>query len=98
MTNALRTDQYTYIGRGCSMRSDLHPADNFVEIILGEYRFGDDTLRLVMDAPDTLLQLAETLREAHARLCHHLGMAAHSNAVAMSHADGMSADRPRHAL
>jgi hypothetical protein len=77
MTSTLRSDQHTYIGCGCPIRSDLHPADDLVEVILGEHRFGDDTLRLVVDAPDTLLRLAETLREAHSRLTHHLETATH---------------------
>lgn len=90
MTSTLRTDQYTYIERGCPMRSDLHPADDLVEIILGEHRFGDDTLRLVVDAPDTLLRLAETLREGHSKLTHHLRMATQTN-PAMSTGPGRHA-------
>jgi hypothetical protein len=95
MTSALRTDQYTYIERGCPMRSDLHPADNLVEIILGEHRFGDDTLRLVVDAPDTLLRLAETLREGHSKLTHHLRIATQTN-PAMSQVERMPTGSPHH--
>lgn len=31
-----------------------------VEVVLGEYRFGEDTLRLVVNDPDTLLRLRES--------------------------------------
>lgn len=68
----LRTDQYTQISPDCPMHVDLHPADDVVEITLGEHRIGGDTLRLVADHPDTCLRLAEALREAHTRLFRHL--------------------------
>lgn len=96
MTSSLRTDQYTYIGHGCPMRSDLHPADDIVEIILGEDRFGDDTLRLVVDTPDTLLRLAETLRDGHSKLTHHLRMATQTN-PAMSQLEGLRTGPAHHA-
>lgn len=70
--HTLRTDQYTYVERGCPMRTDLQPSDDLVEVILGEHRVGDDLLRLVMDDPATLLRLTETIREAHAKLTQHL--------------------------
>jgi hypothetical protein len=70
--NDLRTDQYTYVDRGCPVRTDLHPADDFVEIVLGEYRFGGDTLRLVVNDPDKLLQLTETFHDARDKLINHL--------------------------
>lgn len=50
----------------------MHPADDFVEIVLGEYRFGGDTLRLVVNDPDKLLQLTETLHDARTKLVNHL--------------------------
>lgn len=75
--NYLRTDQYTYVDRGCPVRTDVHPADDCVEIVLGEYRFGGDTLRLIVDDPDMLLRLTETFREARVRLVEHLHRQAH---------------------
>ena len=86
MTNCLRTDQYTYLDRSCPMRTDMHPADDFVEITLGEYRFGDDTLRLVVNDPDTLLRLTEMFGEARTKLIHHLHAKAHPD-PAMSQMD-----------
>lgn len=68
----LRTDQYTHLNRDCPVRIDLHPADDVVEIALGEHRICGDTLRLVVDHPDTCLRLAEELREAGDRLVKHL--------------------------
>lgn len=86
MNNRLRTDQYTYLDRSCPMRTDVHPVDDFVEITLGEYRFGDDTLRLVVNDPETLLRLTETLTEAHTKLVLHLRSKAHPD-PAMSQVD-----------
>jgi hypothetical protein len=51
---------------------DLCPADDVVEIALGEHRTSGDTLRLVVDHPDTCLRLAEALQHAHTRLIEHL--------------------------
>lgn len=82
----LRTDQYTYLDRSCPMRTDVHPVDDFVEITLGEHRFGGDTLRLVVDDPDTLRHLAETLGEARTKLVQHLHAKAHPD-PAMSQVD-----------
>jgi hypothetical protein len=68
------------------MRADLHAADDFVEIVFGEYRFGGDTLRLVVNDPDTLLRLTETLGEARTKLLQHLHAKAHPD-PAMSQVD-----------
>ncbi len=68
----LRTDQYTHLNRDCPVRIDLHPADDVVEIALGEHRIGGDTLRLVVDHPDMCLRLAEELRDASDMLVKHL--------------------------
>lgn len=68
----LRADVYTYLDRSCPVRTDLHTVDDFVEIVIGEYRFGGDTLRLVVDDPDMLLQLTESLGEARVKLIEHL--------------------------
>lgn len=86
MNDYLRTDQYTYLDPGCPMRTDVHPVDDFVEIVLGEHRFGGDTLRLVVNDPDTLLRLTETLDEARMRLIQHLRAKAHPD-PAMSQVD-----------
>ncbi len=72
MNDYLRTEQYSYLDRSCPMRADLHEVDAFVEIVFGEYRFGGDTLRLVVNDPDTLLRLAETVSEARTKLVEHL--------------------------
>lgn len=68
----LRTDQYTRINQNCPVSVDIHPADDVVEIALGEHRFGEDTLRLVIDHPDTFRQLTEALHDARDRLVRHL--------------------------
>jgi hypothetical protein len=68
----LRTDQYTHVNHGCPVSVDLYPADNVVEIALGEHRINGDTLRLVVDHPDTCLRLAEALQDARNRLIEHL--------------------------
>jgi hypothetical protein len=68
----MRTDQYTYLDPSCPTRTDVHPADDFVEIVLGEHRFGGDTLRLVVNDPDTLVRLTETFHEARVKLVDHL--------------------------
>lgn len=70
--NYLRADMYTYLDRSCPVRTDLHPVDDLVEIVIGEYRFGGDTLRLVVNDPEMLLQLTETLDEARLKLIEHL--------------------------
>lgn len=86
MNDYLRTDQYTYLDRSCPMRTDVHPVDDFVEIVLGEYRLGGDTMRFVVNDPDTLLRLTETFTEARAKLIQHLRAKAHPD-PAMSQVD-----------
>ncbi len=44
MTDHLHTDLYVNVNRDCPIRTDIHPADDFVEIILGEHRFAGTTL------------------------------------------------------
>jgi hypothetical protein len=68
----LRTDQYTHVTKDCPLRVDMHPADDIVEIALGEYRVGGDMLRLVIDHPDTCRHLTEVLHDARNRLIEHL--------------------------
>jgi hypothetical protein len=77
----LRTDQYTYVGSNCPVRSDVHPADDFVEVTFGEYRFGGDTLRLIFNDPETLLRITETLNDARAKLIGHLYGKAHPDSA-----------------
>lgn len=76
--NHLPTDQYTRVGNDCPMSVDLHPVDDFVEIILGDHRTDGDTLRLVIDHPDTVLRLSTTLHDARTRLVEHLSVKAHA--------------------
>jgi len=68
----IRTDQYTHVSGDCPMHVDLHPADDVIEIALGEHRIGGDTLRLVVDRPDTCLRLSEALLDASDTLARHL--------------------------
>lgn len=84
--NYLRCDQYMYVDRSCPARTDVHPADDVVEIVLGEHRFGGDTLRLVVNDPEALLRLTETFHDAHNRLIEHLHAKARAN-PAMSQLD-----------
>lgn len=72
MNNYLRTDQYTYIDPSCPLWTDLHPADDCVEITIGDHRFGSDTLRLLLHDPDTCDRLAQVMSEARNRLVSHL--------------------------
>lgn len=67
----LRSDQYTHVDRDCPMSVDMHPADDVVEIALGEYRTGGATLRLVVDHPDTCRRLTEALQDARDALTGH---------------------------
>lgn len=72
MNDSVRTDQYVYVDRGCPARAEVHPIDDFVEVVLGDLRFSGSTLRLVVDDPDVLLRLTETLDEARAKFIDHL--------------------------
>ena len=83
----LRTDQYTYVDRTCPVNTDVHPAEDVVEIVLGEHRFGEETLRLVFDDPDTLARLTASFDEARGKLIGHLHAKAQLS-PAMSQADG----------
>lgn len=85
----LRTDQYTHVNPNCPLRIDLHPADDVVEITLGEHRIGGDTLRLLVDAPDTCIRLIEALHDARDKLIGHLRAEA-SRDPAMSRLDQIS--------
>ena len=66
--NRLRIDQYTHVERDCPVTVDVHPADLVVEIALGEHRVDGDTLRLIVDHPDTCLRLAAAIHDARDRL------------------------------
>jgi hypothetical protein len=88
----IRTDQYTHINRDCPMGIDIHPADDLVEIVLGENRFGEDTLRLVIDDPDTCLRLTEAFNDARNKLINHLHAKASHN-PAMSQLDSQMTAR-----
>lgn len=68
----LHSDQYTHVTCDCPVSVDMYPADDLVEIALGEHRIGGDTLRLVIDHPDMCLRLVEALRDARNRLIEHL--------------------------
>lgn len=43
-----------------------------MEIVLGEHRYGDGTLRLVVDHPDTCRRLTAALDDANDKLTRHL--------------------------
>lgn len=77
----VRSDQYTHVNPDCPMAIDLHPADDTVEVILGEHRFGGDTLRLVVDHPDTCARLTNALNDARTRLTQHLYAKAHPDSA-----------------
>jgi hypothetical protein len=68
----LRSEQYTHVSYDCPVHVDMHPADDLVEVTLGEHRFGEDTLRLVVDHPDTFARIEEALRDGRNRLVAHL--------------------------
>lgn len=70
--NALRTDQYTHVDRLCPVRVDLHPADDIVEIVLGERRLDGSSLRLLVDHPETIVRLMEAFDCAHKKLVGHM--------------------------
>jgi hypothetical protein len=72
--NHLRTDQYTRVMPGCPMSVELHPADDVVEIVLGEERFSGSSLRLQIGDPETCARLMECLADARAQLVRHRGM------------------------
>ena len=72
MTDYLHTDLYVNVNDDCPIRTEVHPVDDFVEVILGEHRFAGNTLRLVFKDPSTLLRVTETLRAAHVELVDHL--------------------------
>jgi hypothetical protein len=67
----LRSDQYTHVSRECPVSVDMHPADDVVEVTLGEHRIAGDTLRLIVDHPDVCLRLMEALHDARNVLIEH---------------------------
>jgi hypothetical protein len=72
MVSYLKIDQYTHVDRHCPVRVDVCPADDFVEITLGEAQLSGVTLRLIVDHPDTFVRLAEALHDGHVKLIDHL--------------------------
>ncbi len=72
MTDYLDTDLYVNVNGDCPIRTEVHPVDDFVEVIFGEHRFAGNTLRLVIKDPSTLLRVTEKLRAAHVELVEHL--------------------------
>ena len=73
MNDSVRTDQYVYVDHDCPIRTDVHPVDDFVEIIFGDHRgVTGSSLRLVVKDPDMLLRLTKTFDEARARFIEHL--------------------------
>lgn len=79
--NYLRTDLYTRVNHECPVSVDLHKVDNLVEIALGEHRFGSDTLRLLVDHPDTCDRVAAALIDARNKLTTHLHSEANSDSA-----------------
>ncbi|MGB3440555.1 MAG: hypothetical protein WBA97_17550 [Actinophytocola sp.] len=77
----LSTDQYTRLNHNCPMTVDMYPADDLVEVVLGEHRTGGDTLRPVIDHPDTVRQLSAALLDAGTELVEHLRTKANADAV-----------------
>jgi len=71
--NYLDTDQYTRVRRGCPMSVDVHPIDEVVEIVLGEERSNDGSLRLQIDDPDTCVRLMQSLDDARIWLVRNRG-------------------------
>jgi hypothetical protein len=69
--DCLHTDQYTHVTRDCPVNVDLHPADDTVEITLGEGRTGGNTLRLLLDHPDACVRLMAAVDEARIKLIGH---------------------------
>lgn len=63
----LSTDQYTHVRRDCPVSVDVHPADDVVEVAIGEHQ---DTLRLIIDDPDTCTRLAQALHDARDHVTH----------------------------
>jgi xanthine dehydrogenase iron-sulfur cluster and FAD-binding subunit A len=78
------------VTRDCPVSVDLYPVDNVIEIALGEHRVAGDTLRLVVDHPNTCVRLMEALHDAHIRLVEHLRVKA-SHDPAMSQFGGAAA-------
>jgi peptide subunit release factor 1 (eRF1) len=72
MNHYLRSDEYIHVSRDCPMNIDMHPADDLVEIALGEHRVGGATLRIIADHPDACRRLAEALHNAGDTLVEHL--------------------------
>lgn len=87
----LRIDQYTHVSRDCPVGVDTHPADDVVEVTLGNCRIGDGALRIVIDHPDTCLRLVTALQDARDRLISHLRLKAGPGTAMLwnmdSHAD-----------
>jgi hypothetical protein len=63
----LSTDQYTHVKRDCPVSVDVHPADDVVEVAIGRHQ---DTLRLIVDHPETCTRLAEALHDARELFAH----------------------------
>ncbi len=71
MTDHFTIDQYMRVNPGCLMSTDLHPADDAVEIVLGPPVDRGDALRLEFTDPDLLLRLIDTCDEARDKLIRH---------------------------
>ena len=93
MNHYLRSDQYIHVSRDCPTNVDMHPADDLVEIALGEHRIGGATLRIIVDHPDACRRLAEVLHIAGNTLVEHLHAKA-SPGSALSRPDRMSGTWP----
>ena len=71
MTDHFTTDQYTRVCPGCPMSTDLHPADDSVEIVFGAPARRGDALRLEFTDTDLLLRLIDVCDEARGKLIQH---------------------------
>ncbi len=71
VTDFITTDQYTRVNPDCPISTDLHPADDSVEIIVGAPLAPGDALRLEFTDTNLLLRLSGICDEARNKLIHH---------------------------
>lgn len=70
--NRITIEQYVHLDTDCPIQTTLHPADDLVEITLGESRISGSGLRLHFADPATCDRLLAAVHEARDQLAGHL--------------------------
>jgi hypothetical protein len=86
--HGINIEQFIRLDSDCPMRVILHPADDLVEVALGESRISDSGLRLLLRDPETCARLRSHVDEACDQLVGHLNARTDPGFASLAAAEG----------